>query len=247
MKNCCFNLKQCSIFFYLVQYIQLYNFQKNMGKLTGLIHDTRNRGYQPYKFQKEWCNNDLFKKWLKPTSDSQSVYCTVCRVYLLAKKSILSKHAQTRDHIDMVEIFESGNTKLTRRQKVLRAEIKLAAMIVARHVPFLLCDYLTPLLQLLFAQESEAIKNMALCRKKVANIIKYIMAPAQIKRLTSILTRKWFSIVIDESTDRSTASLMGIEVRYEDEDAEQIIDSFWDLITVYKDENAQQIRAACFL
>lgn len=218
-----------------------------MKNSIGLIDNIRSKGYGAYKFKKEWCQDSSFANWLKQVSDPQSAYCTFCRVFITAKASVLKKHAKSANHLEIAEILKEGSEgKLTRRQKILRAEIKLAALVVSRHVPFLLCDYLTPLLKQLFAEESETAKNLTLCRTKVSNIIKNILAPAQTERLTTILKNTKYSIIPDESTDRSTASLLGIEVRYADEKKEQIVDSFWDLISIYKDENATADSSTIF-
>ena len=71
------------------------------------------------------------------------------------------------------------------------------------------------------------------------------MAPAQKEKLKKILQTQIFSLIIDESTDRSATQCLGMIVRYCDYENERVHESLWDLLDVHDTKeslaNAEQL------
>lgn len=210
-----------------------------MDNLRHGIDDVQNKSYNRNKFNLNWCTDVRFAQWIQPVeNDDKKAFCIMCEFQLQARLNNLLKHADSERHKDRMELFfNRGSEILTKKQRKLRAELKITAYLVFRQKPFMDCNYFVRLLRQLFDKESDTIKTMTLCRKKATNLVKYVLAPAHCDRLSNILKNQKFSAIIDESTDRSMEEFMGIEVRYEDEQMEQINSSLWDLVPVYDDEN----------
>lgn len=199
------------------------------------------KSYNREKFLPGWLQDKRFSQWLQAVPhDDGMAFCLVCDNTLKARLSNLLKHGGSSVHEDNMNSFINKDVKgyLTPRQKVLRAELKLTALVVYRQLAMLNFNYLTPLLHQLLDDESETVKKMSLGRDKATNLVLYVLGPAQTDRLTLILKKQKFSAIMNESTDRSVEALMGIEVLYEDEELEQIMSSFWELIPVYDDDKS---------
>lgn len=63
-------------------------------------------------------------------------------------------------------------------------------------------------------KDSPTIQNIACGRTKTTGLIKNVLAPAGETDLVEILKKTHFSIIVDESTDRTLTKYLVILVRY---------------------------------
>uniref|UniRef100_A0ABD2XAB8 USP domain-containing protein n=1 Tax=Trichogramma kaykai TaxID=54128 RepID=A0ABD2XAB8_9HYME len=192
----------------------------------------------------EWMNLPEFSEWLKKSDEHEDkAFCTFCNEDLSPRKDFLRNHADTKKHkTNRLYLYPSELSDLERN--VLITEIALSAMISSSNAPFLFIDTLVPVMKKLLP-DSDIMKNVSLDRTKAKEIVNRILAPEEKKRLTYYLKSQKFSIIIDESTDRSLTHCLGIIVRFYDNELEMIVEPLWDLIDIYDKEdslaNAEQL------
>ena len=112
------------------------------------------------------------------------------------------------------------------------SEIKVVALVVDKNLSFLLEDDLIPFLQNL-APDSKILYGINLNRKRIIDIVNNVLAPTYREYMTEVLKKEKFSIMVDESTDKSNLQYMCILVRYFDPENNKIQDRLWDLVQVY--------------
>jgi len=115
------------------------------------------------------------------------------------------KHSRTVNHIDNVtfQIREKiNNNKVidTHKDKIKRAEIKLAAFFAEHNVAFSTADHLILLLKGICIN-SKIVQDFTLVQHKCKNITRVIIK-YEIQKLVEYLRIRKFSILIDESTIR---------------------------------------------
>ena len=117
------------------------------------------------------------------------------------------------------------------------ATLKIYALIVSRNVSFLFVNFMVPLFKEAI-YDSLIMKNISLNRQKATEIIKKVFLKAHKDRLTSILQKQYFSVIIDEGTGVSVKHSMCIILRYYDEIFGCIRESLFDLVEVYLTEKS---------
>ncbi|XP_067214127.1 SCAN domain-containing protein 3-like [Linepithema humile] len=167
-----------------------------------------------------WLKEDIFKGWLAPHSEKNKAFCIVCNKTIRCCKTNLVQHSQTVSHIEKVN-RQSQSLKsnvvtpveICHKDKVKRAEIKLAAFFAEHNVAFNTVDHLIPLLKDVCI-EPEIVQDLSLGRTKCINIVKEVLAKREVEKIVQILQTRKFSILIDESTDISDTKLMCVLVQY---------------------------------
>ncbi|KAJ8680013.1 hypothetical protein QAD02_015800 [Eretmocerus hayati] len=92
--------------------------------------------------------------------------------------------------------------------------------------------------------DSNIIKNSKIDRKKLTVILRDVIAPAQEKRLASILKDTDFVICIDGSTDITEISSICVVVQYFDKEKKKTLATLWDLLSAYKRGNVDSTANA---
>lgn len=95
---------------------------------------------------------------------------------------------------------------------MIRAEVKVAHMLVQHNIPFALADELTPMFQDIFS-DSEIAKNFSSRRMKTACIINGAVAPSYQQSLVATMKNAPFSVAIDGSTDSGVEKMNPLTVR----------------------------------
>lgn len=104
-------------------------------------------------FCSAWLKEDIFKGWLAPHPENNKAFCFICNKTIRCCKTNLVQHSQTVSHIEKVrrqnQSLESSSTsvEICHKDKVKRAEIKLAAFFAEHNVAFRTVDHLVPLLK----------------------------------------------------------------------------------------------------
>lgn len=100
---------------------------------------------------------------------------------------------------------------------VSRAEIKVAAFAVEHHLSYNIMNHVSELLPAIFP-DSEIAKGNASKRTKCSAVIDNVLGANFKKELQEkIEGSKFFSLIVDESTDISTKSVMAVVVKYFDD------------------------------
>lgn len=94
----------------------------------------------------------------------------------------------------------------------MRAEVKVAHMLVQNNIPFTLADELTPMFQDIFP-DSEIARNFSSRRMKTTCIINGAVAPSYQQLLVSTMKTAPFSVAIDGSTDTGVEKMNPLTVR----------------------------------
>lgn len=124
---------------------------KQQAWLQGLIVGVRCIGYNRYKFRKEFYYDPRFKDCMRPIpNDLESTFYIFCKIKMGVKCTVMVKRVESannkennkvvmNNHKNNKVAFNRGtdHKQLTKREKVLRAEIKLCALTVSRHLSFL--------------------------------------------------------------------------------------------------------------
>lgn len=131
---------------------------------------------------------------------------------------------------------ESTNVK----DAISRAEIIVAAMAVEHHFSYKFMEHLSEIFPKIFP-DSEIAKSYASKRTKCSAIVNNVLAESFKKDLLKdIHQAQHFSLIIDESTDISTDSVMAIVVKYFDLQ-KQSVQAHLLSLPVVKGQSAQQL------
>lgn len=190
------------------------------------------------KYHESWEKDPRFKHWIQgqTVGGKKVAYCKICRKTLGPRLDTLVVHSKCHEPVKLTDLQKS----------VIKLELALSALVVARNVAYLFCNHFVPLLKR-FLPDSEIMKRVSLDRLKATWLVKDVLASAQRARLINILNSQRFSIIIDESTDISTCHSFCIIVRYFDYQRNCIVDSMWDLTEIYDSKNAVADADSIFL
>ena len=116
--------------------------------------------------------------------------------------------------------------------KPARIEVKLCAFIAENNLPISLSEDLVALLKNLFPSEV-SLQNVKLGKQKATNVIRQVLGFYSIKEvITFKLKANPFSLIIDETTDRSTMTQLAILGTYFDEVSFKLDTFLIDLVTL---------------
>ncbi|KAG5881767.1 hypothetical protein JTB14_005530 [Gonioctena quinquepunctata] len=192
------------------------------------------------KFCPNWLENPEFMGWLRkskstdPKTGSDLAKCIVCMTTITAHKRVLSKHSQSERHkyhlkqVSNTPTIESMSRNAEIDMQVRRAELKLCSLLATNILPFSLMDTLSPLMENIFT-DSTIAKQIAVRRTKATKLVKNVLGPSFENNLTGILRTKYFSLIMDETTDRSTIKQCAYTVIYCD-DRHKVITKFFDMV-----------------
>lgn len=181
-----------------------------------------------------------FKDWLtklETTTNNKNEYafCKACNISLVAHKKDLYRHESTERHQKNMRQI-AGNSKITdimtKRggEATKRAEIKLCGLLAFNNLPFLLMDTLAPLCANIFP-DSQIAKDLTLKRTKAAACMKESLGKQFKKQLSAELQKPgcFFSIIMDETTDKSTSKQCAFTIIFFKESVET---RFFDMVEV---------------
>lgn len=130
----------------------------------------------------------------------------------------------------VLEMFSNKNKEINIEVKAKEADLRLAGFIAEHNLPFKLMEHLPDLIRAT-CSDSEIAKKIKCSRTKIKSVITNVTAVSERNRLVFLMNQNKFSIIADESTDRSTVKNLGLIVRINCNN-EQIKDFFLALIPV---------------
>ena len=110
-----------------------------------------------------------------------------------------------------------------------KIELQLCAFLSEHHLPISLCEPLLDLLKARFPDET-SLKKVKLGKQRASNIIRQVFGKCFLSEVCEVLRERMFSVIIDETTDRSTCKQMSVIVQLFREEKPQSL--FLDLIEV---------------
>ena len=186
---------------------------------------------QKKKYEQQFCEKwlETYKDWLQcEIIKGKSVAkCRVCNKYLKnPNKSDLQKHENSASHqsivrqnadcVDLALFTEKTDHRVDIDKNCARAELKLVGYMAEHRIPFRHADHLTSLLSTIFT-DSKMAKTMKMKKTKASYIMQYGIAHHEKEYLGSILRKRKFSVMIDETTDVSVTQILAIVARYHHE------------------------------
>jgi hypothetical protein len=187
------------------------------------VKKTEKRRYEQ-KFCNAWLHNTNFKDWIqeKRESNNRSVpFCKVCKVKLSCSKTAVNRHMQGKGHKDafkMITDFSTSHPNIKElfgpsESSVAKVEIKLCSFIVEHNLPIHLSDDLLALVCSLVPTD-KTIQKATLGKQKATNIIHQVLGFNTLKESITELKSHKFSLIVDETTDRTQKSQLAILVTY---------------------------------
>ena len=138
------------------------------------------------------------------------------------KRNVASLSSQKK----VTETFLSSSNPLV--DKVSRAEVKVAAMLVQNNIPLSLADELTPLFQDIFP-DSEIATKFSSRRTKTACVINGAIAPHFKENLVETMKEYPFSVSVDGSSDTGVEKMNPMTIRIFDINRGSVTAQFLDM------------------
>ena len=176
-------------------------------------------------------------------------YVVLILVWLRAESNDVAKHKKTSK--DMVLIKESKvqtdvasyfqeSTSLV--NKVVRAETLFAQFVAEHNLPFSIADHYTQLAKQMFPDSQVAERFSCDCTKTTC-IIKGALAPTVCEKVVLQCQLQPFSILVDESNDRTCEKEVAILVRVWDQETKRVATRFLHIMPVCNIPTAENIFA----
>ena len=151
--------------------------------------------------------------------------------YLVRKQ--LYDGTQNKKHKDVSRIKRQSVASLSMlfgsRDKAAEMEIKICSFIVENSLSISIVERFLPLLRDLFPSD-ETLRQVTLGKQKATNVIRQVLGFYSIKLCVSKLKANKFSLIIDETTDRSTTSQLAIVGVYFDDTSYKLETILIDLV-----------------
>lgn len=192
------------------------------------------------KFSSSWLEIGSFKNWLvKSTIEkmgNEYAHCKICDVDMIAHRNDIKRHSISNKHKENYLKIKT-NKKITDvqmnpiSQSTRRAELKLCGLLATNNLPFKLIDVLSPLCSDLFP-DSKIARNLSLKRTKATAMVKQGLGDNFKEDLFAMLRVRgsFFSIIVDETTDRGTIKQCAFTVIYFCNKSQKVVTKFFDLL-----------------
>ena len=184
------------------------------------------------KYNKTW---ESKYSWLSKASDgSENAFCKLCHAVMKPKQSNLTKHENTAKHIQRIKALTSVQPIQVVRKPTIADEVKTAeiemAVTMACHSSISTIDHLGEIISR--NATGSTLVNIKIHRTKCTKILTSVVSPALKEELIADVKGKRFSLIVDETTDVSTAKQLCVLIRYYSNIERKIVTAFVDLVTV---------------
>ncbi|XP_076666438.1 zinc finger protein 862-like [Andrena cerasifolii] len=184
-------------------------------------------------FREAWLKDPQFQSWLEPVKDNPyKGRCRACSKFVAAIRTDLNNHANSRAHcMNMIHQKEAlaGTVERTFAGQVKSAEMRVCMDALEHNRSFqFYCHFIEMLQKAL--PEPDILSHMSLNKKKMTAIVKNVINKSIIAETTDRLQGKFFSVLIDETTDITNMKILCFLIRYVHND--QIQSYLLDLIRI---------------
>ena len=164
-----------------------------------------------------WLTIPEFKSWLMKKQHCKKMrpYCRICEIMVTCSKTGIKRHQMSKKHQEKVKTTTTSSSlcqmmsRVTMAEATTTIEVKLCAFIAQHNLPLSLVDDIVELLRSLFPNDAP-LKNAKLGKQKATNIVRQVLGFDYLRELVSLLRSRFFSVIIDEATDRSTKKQLAI-------------------------------------
>ncbi|XP_031826349.1 uncharacterized protein LOC116424286 isoform X2 [Nomia melanderi] len=158
--------------------------------------------------------------WLRKQDDIRA-WCTICETHLKtsAGKHDLKRHANSLHHKNnvrrkmQVKGADTSSTSQVSKNEIKEAEIRYCLFAVEHNISFQMFQALSKLNKII-ASKLPLMQSIKLGRTKIRAIIKNVINKSLILDMKEMLKEKYFSLIIDESTDNTNIKNLSILVRF---------------------------------
>lgn len=176
------------------------------------------------------------------------ITCITCNCEIYNSIPSMDRHLITLKH-QQKELIKSGKFSENIDVEKSITEIQLAAACISQDYSYLSFSNLLQTLKFII-HDSEILEKIPNStnnlRKRLNDIVRFVIAPCQQERLIPILNSQEFSILVDESTDITNKQSMVIIVRFVDYMNRKISDTVWDYIPCRTFESNTLDAENCF-
>ena len=145
--------------------------------------------------------------WIKKHDKTEEAYCKLCRKSIAPRKAAIIQHSKTKEH-SLKANAESNTVKLDNvfipkvSDTTRTAELELATAVCC-HSSLLCVDHLGEIIKR--NGKGSTVSAINLHRTKFSRLVDAVIAPSMKADLKKDVQGKKYSILLDESTDVSTA------------------------------------------
>lgn len=175
-----------------------------------------NRSTYQQKYKAEW-EKEL--KWLKIGKTDTSATCVLCNTQLnvcMGGVKDLRRHETTELHKKNARAVDRNSLMssfvIQQNNGVVDAELRFANFVTENNLPMKLADNFTKLVPAMFP-DSVIAKNFKCCRTKTSQLIEQVLCRSVKDDIISKMQQSFFTLLIDESTDKATLRQMVIMAR----------------------------------
>ena len=212
------------------------------------------------KFYDGWLAEAKFKDWIEAKCEGKNgscvPFCKVCKAKLSCSKTALSRHVEGKKHQELFKMQTDLAKSQTRigmfmnnssRDAVGKLEITVASFIVEHNLPINLTEDFLALLSSLFPND-KTVQKATLGKQKTTNIIRQVLGFNVIKETIEDLRSRKFSLIVDETTDRTCKNQLAILVTYFNPDKFRMENDLIDIVQLDdgKAETIYQTILKCF-
>jgi len=192
------------------------------------IKGPKKKPYTP-KYRKDWERLPDLQKWLNCSKKGNFYFhCNVCYDDYLGGLTAVRKHGSSEKHKknslsvrNMIDPMSKLKSLKTLEDKTKESELRLSMFIVEHYISLRTSDHLV---QLIKSIPLEVINNLTCNRTKA--LINNVIGKFSFENLIFRMQNSYFSILIDESTDRSAIKNLAIVVRIMDKNQFLVKDEF---------------------
>ncbi|XP_047523967.1 uncharacterized protein LOC125062236 [Pieris napi] len=210
------------ITFYCLTMSDTYDSDGNTNTPSTSTGAKRKKYAQNYKV--EWESRPECCNWLtKSLKEKNYAYCKSCNkdINISSGFDAVKRHAASQIHIKSVKCI-ADQPKMTNfvnremiqlKHQVREGEIRMAGFVAEHNLPYAITDHLGKLIQKI-CPDSKVAKNMKCSRTRIQAVVNNVIGQEGFNTLCEDLRQVKFSLIIDESTDRSTTKHLCLVVRY---------------------------------
>jgi hypothetical protein len=179
------------------------------------------------KYRNSWEKLPAMKGWLQPcTTANKKAYCKYCKTFINAKLGDLNKHRQSMKHKAAEKPFSCPRQQKLNLQPLNKTVTEQqqkegkTCLFVAAHTSINVVEHLCE------------IQDVPFHRTKCTNIIKNVVGPYFLNDLLLDIGDKYYSLIIDESTDVTVLKMLGLVIRYFSQKHSRIVCTFLSLVHI---------------
>lgn len=185
-----------------------------------VVIESKQKKKKKYKqnFRKQWLQEF---DWIEERENEP--FCRACNIKLNCNYNHLKRHHNSKRHLSKLKIYLNSKMKINKyvnaeqislHKKAKSGELKMLMFLHEHRLPFVLMDHLPHLIRSV-CPDSHIAKEIKCGRTKATEISKNQLASeASESLLKNLATSKYFSLLIDESTDVSTEKCVIVLIRF---------------------------------